>query len=129
MDTLHNQQNLSGSDSGTIILYQTEDGQTKLDVKLQDETVWLSLTQMAVLFKRDKSVISRHLNNIFGEGELDREAVIAKNATTASDGAQLIFEMELDFSLATVHHGDFPGLHAPAALELYWPRFSFPMDF
>jgi hypothetical protein len=48
MDTLHNQQNLSGSDSGTIVLYQTEDGQTKLDVKLQDETVWLSLTQMAV---------------------------------------------------------------------------------
>jgi DNA ligase (NAD+) len=86
MDTLHNLQNLSGFNSGTIILYQTKDGQTKLDVKLQDETVWLSLTQMAVLFERDKSVISRHLNNIFREGELDREAVIAKNATTASDG-------------------------------------------
>jgi hypothetical protein len=78
MNTLHNLQNLSGFDSGTIILYQTEDGQTKLDVKLQDETVWLSLTQMAVLFERDKSVISRHLTNIFREGELDREAVIAK---------------------------------------------------
>ncbi|MBI5590866.1 MAG: virulence protein RhuM/Fic/DOC family protein [Deltaproteobacteria bacterium] len=86
MDTLHNLQNLSGFDNGAIILYQTKDGQTKLDVKLQGETVWLSLTQMAVLFERDKSVISRHLNNVFREGELDREAVIAKNATTASDG-------------------------------------------
>jgi hypothetical protein len=74
------------SNSGTIFLYQTKDGQTKLDVKLQDETVWLSLNQMAVLFERDKSVISRHLNNIFRERGLDREAVIAKNATTASDG-------------------------------------------
>ncbi len=73
-------------DLGAIIIYQTKDGQTKLDVKLQDETVWLSLTQMAVLFERDKSVISRHMNNIFSEGELDKEAVIVKNATTVSDG-------------------------------------------
>jgi hypothetical protein len=69
-----------------IILYQTADGQTSLDVRLQEETVWLSLTQMAELFDRDKSVISRHLRNIFREGELVRAAVVAKNATTAADG-------------------------------------------
>lgn len=69
-----------------IILYQTADGQTSLDVRLQEETVWLSLIQMAALFDRDKSVISRHLRNIFREGELVRAAVVAKNATTAADG-------------------------------------------
>jgi prophage maintenance system killer protein len=57
-----------------------------LDVHLKDETVWLTLNQMANLFARDKSVISRHLRNVFKEGELTREAVVAKNATTASDG-------------------------------------------
>lgn len=76
----------SSSDDSAIILYQTADGQTSLDVRLQEETVWLSLTQMAELFDRDKSVISRHLRNIFREGELVRAAVVAKNATTAADG-------------------------------------------
>ena len=76
----------SSPDHGSIILYQTEDGQTSLDVQLQDETVWLSLNQMAELFERDKSVISRHLRKIFLDGELVKEAVVAKNATTASDG-------------------------------------------
>jgi prophage maintenance system killer protein len=82
--SFHQQQ--PGSNSSTILLYQTEDGQTSLDVRLQEETVWLSLTQMAELFDRDKSVISRHLRNIFREGELVRAAVVAKNATTAADG-------------------------------------------
>ena len=53
-----------------IILYQTEDGQTRLEVRLVGETVWLSLNQMADLFQRDKSVIWRHVRNVFGEGEL-----------------------------------------------------------
>jgi len=74
------------SDLGKIILYQSEDGQAALDVHLQDETVWLTLNQMAELLDRDKSVISRHLGNVFQTGELAREAVVAKNATTASDG-------------------------------------------
>ena len=82
----------SSSDDSAIILYQTADGQTSLDVRLQEETVWLSLTQMAELFDRDKSVISRHIRNIFREGELVREAVVAKNATTASDGK--IYQVE-----------------------------------
>ncbi len=72
--------------SGEIIIYQTEDGQAKLDVRLEQETIWLSLDQIAVLFGRDKSVISRHLNNVFKSQELLRDSVVAKNATTASDG-------------------------------------------
>ena len=69
-----------------ILIYQSEDGQTRIEVRLQDETVWLSLNQMAGLFQRDKSVISRHIRNIFEEGELGLAAVVAKFATTAADG-------------------------------------------
>ncbi len=71
---------------GEIIIYQTEDGETKLSVNLQDETVWLSLDQMAELFQRDKSTISRHIKNVFEEGELQRNSVVANFATTAVDG-------------------------------------------
>lgn len=69
-----------------IIIYQTADGQATLDVKLENDTIWLSLNQLTTLFERDKSVISRHLKNIFTEKELDRDSVVAKNATTAQDG-------------------------------------------
>ncbi|MBR1537825.1 MAG: virulence RhuM family protein [Treponema sp.] len=71
---------------GEIYIYQTEDGKTKLSVNLQDETVWLSLDQMAELFQRDKSTVSRHIKNVFEEGELDAGSVVANFATTASDG-------------------------------------------
>lgn len=67
-----------------IAIYQSESG--AVDVQLDGETVWLSLQQMADLFGRDKSVISRHLRNVFNDGELERPAVVAKNATTAADG-------------------------------------------
>ncbi len=72
--------------AGGFLLYRTEDGRSRLEVRLEAETVWLSLTQLAELFQRDKSVISRHLKNLFDEGELMRERVVAKFATTASDG-------------------------------------------
>ena len=74
------------NNNGNIIIYQTEDGLTKIDVKVENETVWLSLDLMAELFQRDKSTISRHIKNIFSEGELSPEAVVAKFATTAADG-------------------------------------------
>ena len=74
------------NDHGEIILYQSEDGLTKLNVNLRDETVWLSLDQMAELFGRDKSTISRHVKNIFSDGELNHDSVVAKFATTAADG-------------------------------------------
>ncbi|MFH0726977.1 MAG: virulence protein RhuM/Fic/DOC family protein [Pseudomonadota bacterium] len=76
----------SRTDRGEIILYQSEGGNTEIAVQLRNETVWLTLNQITDLFERDKSVISRHLRNIFIEKELSREAVVAKNATTASDG-------------------------------------------
>lgn len=69
-----------------IILYQSEDGQSKVEVRMEGETVWLNLNQLAELFQRDKSVISRHIKNIVEEGELRLESVVAKNATTATDG-------------------------------------------
>lgn len=69
-----------------IQLFTLADGQTQLQVALEHETVWLSLQQLTELFGRDKSVISRHLKNIFDSNELQREAVIAKKATTAADG-------------------------------------------
>jgi hypothetical protein len=69
-----------------FLLYQAEDGRQRIEVRLQDETVWLSLKQMAELFQRDKSVVSRHINNVFKEGELVRDSVVANFATTAADG-------------------------------------------
>jgi hypothetical protein len=74
-------------DRGEIIIYQTEDGLTKIDVSMQDETVWLTQEQMAELFQRDKSTISRHIKNIFTEGELDEKVVVAEFATTSQHGA------------------------------------------
>ncbi len=71
---------------GEFLLYQTEDGRTRLEVRVQHETVWLSLNQMAELFQRDKSVISRHINNVFDEGEVVRERVVANFAPSAADG-------------------------------------------
>ena len=71
---------------GEFLFYQTADGRTRLQVRFQQETVWLSLSQLAELFQRDKSVISRHISNVFDEGELVRERVVANSATTAADG-------------------------------------------
>ena len=67
-------------------MYTTEDGITKVEVTFENDTVWLSLDQMAELFQRDKSTISRHIKNIFAEGELNKNSVVANFATTASDG-------------------------------------------
>ena len=73
-------------DKGQIILYQTQDGESKIEVTLANETVWLSADQMAELFQRNKSTISRHIKNVFEEGELQQNSVVAFFATTASDG-------------------------------------------
>jgi len=70
---------------GEIVVYEAPDGMIQVDVRLEQETVWLSLTQIADLFSRDKSVISRHLRNVFTSGELERERVVAFFATTAAD--------------------------------------------
>ena len=69
-----------------MMIFTTEDGLTKIETTFDGDTVWLSIDQMAELFQRDKSTISRHIKNIFTEGELKREAVAANFATTAADG-------------------------------------------
>ena len=69
-----------------IIMYQTEDGLTKIETTFDNDTVWLSIDQMAELFQRDRSVIGKHIRNIFREGELEKSSVWAKFAYTASDG-------------------------------------------
>jgi len=74
-------------DKGQIILYQTEDGESKIEVTLANETVWLTIDQMAELFQRNKSTISRHIKNVFEEGELNKGVVVAKFATTTLHGA------------------------------------------
>lgn len=72
--------------NSNIIMYTTEDGLTKIETTFEDDTVWLSLDQMAELFQRDKSTISRHIKKIFEERELQRNSVVANFATTAADG-------------------------------------------
>lgn len=69
-----------------IVIFKTEDNQIAVDVRFYDESVWLTLDQMAALFERDKSTISRHIKNIFTDGELVRNSVVANFTTTATDG-------------------------------------------
>jgi prophage maintenance system killer protein len=75
-----------------IEIYASADGLTQLEVQFEGETFWLNLNQISSLFEKDKSVISRHLKNIFTTGELNRDSVVAKNATTASDGKTYVVE-------------------------------------
>ena len=72
---------------GEIVIYQTQDGTTQLDVRLDGETVWITQEQMAQLFQRDRTAIGRHIANIFSEGELDRNVVCANFAHTTLQGA------------------------------------------
>lgn len=72
-------------DKGQFLLYQTPDGDSQIEVKLQNDTVWLSLDQMAELFQRNKSTISRHIKNVLEDGELEEKSVVAFFATTAAD--------------------------------------------
>ena len=81
MERWENEQNNS-----EMMIFTTEDGLTKIETTFDGDTVWLSIDQMAELFQRDKSTISRHIKNIFTEGELKRAAVAASFATTAADG-------------------------------------------
>ena len=72
------------NDRGNIVIYQTKDGKTSIDVKLEDETVWLTQAQMAELFQKDRTVIGRHINNVYREGELERDITCAKFAHMGS---------------------------------------------
>lgn len=83
-------------DNKSEIIYQSEDGLTRLEVKMEGETVWLSLNQLADLFQRDKSTVSRHIKNIFSEGELSADSVVANFATVQNEGGRLV-ERNIDY--------------------------------
>jgi len=92
---------ISEEKNDKIVIYTSKIGETNFEVKLENETVWLNLNQLADFFERDKSVISRHIRNIFLEGELSKDAVVAKNATTAADGKKYNVEyFNLDMILS-----------------------------
>ena len=74
------------SEGGEFLLYQTEDGRSRIECRLHGETIWLTINQMAELFGVDKSGISRHLKTMYETGELRQESVVARFATTAADG-------------------------------------------
>jgi prophage maintenance system killer protein len=81
---------------GRIIIYKNKHGKKAVDVRLENETIWANLNQIAVLFGRDKSVISRHISNIFKEKELDKKRTVAKNATVQIEGKRKI-EREIEY--------------------------------
>ena len=78
------------NDKGQILLYQTPDGESRIEVRLQGETVWLSLEQMTELFQRNKSTISRHIKNVFEEGELQPDTTVAFFATVQMEGKRKV---------------------------------------
>ena len=78
--------NTNNPNTGDIIIYQTEDGLTKINVKLDNETVWLNQQQLVLLYQSSKSNISEHIKHIIAEGELEEESVVRKFRTTADDG-------------------------------------------
>ncbi len=78
--------NTNTQNTGDIIIYQTEDGLTKINVKLDNETVWLNQQQLVLLYQSSKSNISEHIKHIIAEGELEEESVVRKFRTTADDG-------------------------------------------
>ena len=81
----------AGPESAEILLYQTEDGQTRLEVRLQDETVWLTQKRMAELFQKDVRTINEHIKNIFKEGELKSESVIRNFRITADQNTIIMY--------------------------------------
>ena len=92
-----------GDQQGHIVIFKTEDGKISVDARFSQETVWLNLDQMSELFERDKSTISRHIKNVFEEGELERESVVADFATTAADGKNyLVAYYNLDVIISVI---------------------------
>lgn len=86
----------------SFIIYQTEDGETKIDVRLENETVWLSADQMAELFQRDKSTISRHIRNVYAEGELKEEGTVANYTTVHTEGTRSVSRSIAYYSLDVI---------------------------
>ena len=85
-----NNNNGQASGGGNILLYQTEDGQSKIEVTLSNDTVWLTADQMAELFQRNKSTISRHIKNVIESGELKADSTVAFFATVQNEGRRKV---------------------------------------
>ncbi len=93
---------LKNENQGEIVIYQADDGDTKIDVRFVDETVWLTQAQLCDLYQTSKSNISEHIKNIFDEGELDEKSVVRKFRTTAADGKNynvLYYNLDMIISL------------------------------
>lgn len=87
---------MEANNNDNMLIYQSEDGKIKIDVRFEGETAWLSLEQMSMLFGRDKSTISRHIKNVFEEGELNLNSTVAKFATVQMEGSRTI-ERNIDY--------------------------------
>ena len=112
-----------------IIIYTTEDGLTKIETTFDEDTVWLSIDQMAELFQRDKSTISRHIKNVFSEGELVRESVVANFATTAADGKTYQVDYyNLDVIISVGYRVNY-AIHGQTAAEVIYTRTDAEKDF
>ena len=99
---------MNNEDKGQIVLFQTEDGHTKLEVQLQDETVRLTIDQMAELFQRNRSTISRHIKRIYDDGELSKDTTCAKFACVVNRGIRGMVDAEKDFMGLTSWTGPLP---------------------
>ena len=88
-----------------VIIYTANDGTTKIDVKLEEETLWLTQAQMCELYQTSKSNVSKHIKHIFEEGELIKEATVRKFRTTATDGkVYMVSHYTLDMIIQATHH-------------------------
>ena len=88
-----------------VIIYTANDGTTKIDVKLEEETLWLTQAQMCELYQTSKSNVSEHIKHIFEEGELDKDSVVRNFRTTAADGKEyMVSHYNLDMIIQATHH-------------------------
>lgn len=88
-----------------VIIYTANDGTTKIDVKLEEETLWLTQTQMCELYQTSKSNVSEHIKHIFEEGELDKDSVVRNFRTTAADGKEyMVSHYNQDMIIQATHH-------------------------
>lgn len=97
---------LNDENKGDIIIYQSESGETKIDVRFQDETVWLTQAQLCELYQSSKANVSEHIKNIFEEGELEQSEVVRKIRTTAADGKTYAvnhYNLDMIISLGLSH--------------------------
>ena len=99
-----------------IVIYQTEDGQTQIDVRLENETVWLTQAQMAELFETDRTSIVRHINNIFRAEELDRESTCAKIAQVQTEGKRQVTRTIPFFNLDMIISVGYRGHTVPGTM-------------